>query len=179
MTDVSSTAAARPRQCHIPVSAIRMLLIAIGAVGVSSSADATALTVSGPFLYYVNEGPSTLFGGGGDFIAYGADTVVPNGAAGTTGSFTSSTQTGPINFLPDPVDSNLFYSQRLLSSFNNNDLTNPWTITFQNNGTTPTSVSNTLSLVGPGEIVKSLSPKVLPSRGRAPTPLSVGTPRPD
>jgi hypothetical protein len=154
MTDVSSRATAISRRHHIPVSGICVLLIGIGAVGVSSSADATPtpLTVAGPFLYYVNQGPSTLFGGGGDYIAYGADTVVPNGAAGTTGSFTSSTQSGPINFIPDPVDQNLFYSQRLLSSFNNSDLTNPWTITFQNTGTTPTKVPNMLSLFGPGEI---------------------------
>jgi hypothetical protein len=39
-------------------------------------------------------------------------------------------------------------------SGNNNpsNLTGPWTLTFQNAGTTPTTVSNTLSLVGPGEI---------------------------
>jgi hypothetical protein len=52
-------------------SIIRMLLIAIGAVGfsaVSSSARAAPLTVAGAFLYYASETPSILFGAGGDPI---------------------------------------------------------------------------------------------------------------
>ena len=50
--------------------AIRMLLIALGAVGVSSSAYATALTVSGVYLQYWNTSPSVLFGAGGEGILF-------------------------------------------------------------------------------------------------------------
>jgi len=39
-----------------------LLLLAIGIVGVPSAGHATALTVTGPALYYANYGPNPLSG---------------------------------------------------------------------------------------------------------------------
>ncbi len=93
--------------------------------------------------------------------------MIPNGSGtggfpATTGSATTTNlATGnevprTIPFLPAPVTPNFFQGSFAISSNptgnnNPNNLTGPWTITFQNRATTPTSVSNTLSLLG-GEI---------------------------
>ncbi len=174
MTDASLTRTDMSRGHYFPVSGARMsLLLAMASVGAiaSSSSHATALTVTGPALYYANYGPNPAVPNGGlvgQYIAYSAESVVPNGAAGTTGVATTTNQntqstiTRPINFTPGPIDPNLFFGTLLLCTTTNNctspgnnnpnNLTGPWTLTFQNTGTTPTSASNTLSLVGPGEI---------------------------
>jgi hypothetical protein len=154
---------------HIWVSGIPVLLIAIGAVGVSSSARATTLTVGDPYLQYLNATPSIIFGSGGQFIRYGANGVVPNGDAATNGigvattGFATTTNlatgniiTRTVPFNPGPADPNFFQgifaiSSNPSSNSNPNNLTGPWTITFQDPATTPTSISNTLSLQG-GEI---------------------------
>ena len=62
-----------------------ILLIAIGAVGVSSSTRAAALTATGEFLQYFNVSDSILFGSGSERIRYGANSVIPNGSG--TGGF--------------------------------------------------------------------------------------------
>lgn len=149
----------------------------LGAIAGTSLAHATALTVTGPALYFTNFGPLPtgalqLAPAPGDYIAVSADTVIPNGDAATnmvdvattgvattTNANTGNTITIPINFNPQPDNENQFYTAVSIcttactpSGNNNpNNLTNPWTLTFQNPETTPTSVSNSLSLVG-GEI---------------------------
>jgi len=141
-----------------------LLLLATGIVGGvvsnSSPVHATALSVSQPFLYYENASPSVLFGAGGELIGYGADNVTPNGTGGTTGFATvagaNGTITRSISYQPSaaPLVPNFFSGSISLAAANNDgiNLSSPWTITFQNSGTTPTSVSNTLFLVGPGEL---------------------------
>ncbi len=176
MTEASSRGLARSRRHRILVGGIRMLLITIGTVGISTASGATALTVSatnGYFLQYTNNSPSILFGSGGETIRYGAGSVVPNGNAATNGVGvattgiatttnldTSNTLTFAVPFDAGPVDPNNFQGSFLICttnctpSGNNNpsNLTGPWTITFQNAATTPTSASNAISLAGPGEI---------------------------
>ena len=144
------------------------LLLVTGAVGViadSSSARAVPLTVSannGVFLQYIDSSPSIINGPGGQRIRYGAGSVVPNGNMGTTGSAittnlaTGNTVTRNIPFNPGPVDPNNFQGSFLISAnpignSNPSNLTGPWTITFQNPATAPTSVSTTIALQG-GEI---------------------------
>jgi hypothetical protein len=140
-----------------------LLLVAIGIVGElsnSSPAYATALTVSQPFLYYENSSPSALFGAGGQLIGYGADSVTPNGNGGTTGfatvAGTNGTITRPISYQPSaaPLVPNFFSGAITLTTAINDgiNLSSPWNITFHNSDTTPTSVSNSLSLVGSGEL---------------------------
>ena len=171
MTQAPSRGMTEQRQHQIPVRRVLTLLIAIGGLGISSGADATALTVpvSSTLLQFENLSPSILFGSGGERVRYGANNVVPNGDAATngvgvatTGSATTvnlatgNTISRNINFDPGPADPDYFQGSFLISanplSYNNpQNLTNPWTITFQNSATTNTSVSNTLSLQG-GEI---------------------------
>jgi hypothetical protein len=149
---------------YVPVSRTIMLtcLLAVGAaeeIANSSPAHAQALNATGYFLYYVNFGPSVVYGpnSGGEDIAYGADSVVPNGNAGTVGFATTTGFSTSIPFDPGPADPNTFFGTTSYSSLNSSQLSAPWTITFENPVTTPpcvssNCVSNTLSLFGPGEI---------------------------
>jgi hypothetical protein len=170
VTKASLKGLATSRHRHIRFnSAGMLLLLAIGIVGFASAAHATMITVTDPALYYANYGPFPpgFPGGGmtpGEYIVYSADSVTPNGDMGTTGVAstinldTGATISRPINFLPGPIDPNQFMSTLLLCtakmnctpSGNNNpsNLTNPWTFTFQNPGTSPTTKVDTLSLVG-------------------------------
>jgi hypothetical protein len=169
MTDVWSKSAAKSRRHKRPFGGIHALLIAIGAFGVSSSARAVPLTVNGVYLQYINEAPG--FDLGGETIGFGGS-VTPNGSASTNGvgvattgfaattnSNTGSPITFPVSFSPGPLIPDFFRGAFLIctttctpSGNNNlNNLTEPWTITFQNTATTPTSVSTTISLQG-GEI---------------------------
>ena len=141
----------------------RMVLITLAMAGLSSVAQATPLNVTDVFLQYFNDSSSLLYGSGGEMIRYGSDSVIPNGDAGTTGTATTTnlstnnTVSRTVPFLPAPDDPNFFEGSFLISSNASSDrnpsnLTGPWTITFQNTTTTPTSVTNTISLAGPGEI---------------------------
>ncbi|HEV2097851.1 MAG TPA: PEP-CTERM sorting domain-containing protein [Stellaceae bacterium] len=141
-----------------------MLLIAVGAVGLSAAANATTLTESGAYLRYINQTPSVLLGPGGEKIDFGATDVVPNSLAGTTGvATTKNLNTGaPLSFsipgIPSPVNLNAFggdisvCTTSCTPASNNNpaNLTGPWTLTFKNPGTSNGSVSTQLSLAGPG-----------------------------
>ena len=141
-------------------------LAAAGLIATVPLAHATALVVSDPFLQYYNVGPNDLHFTSGETIRYGATDVVPNALAGTTGTATTTNLstgnmiTRTINFNPSVVVPNFFNGLLSLcttsctATGNNNpaNLTGPWTITFDNPGTTPTSVSNVMSLAGSGEI---------------------------
>jgi hypothetical protein len=144
-----------------------------------------SLTANSIFLQYYNVGPNNLDFSSGERIRYGATSVVPNGSGGTTGTATTTnvatgkTITRNIHFETSPATPNFFTGGIELcgqastgactAKGNNNpaNLTNPWTITFSNPGTTPNQISKTLSLVG-GEIpfVNSIT---LSGTGSAPT----------
>jgi hypothetical protein len=158
-----------------------LLLLAFGVLGSvagTSAARATALTVIGQALYYTNFGPLPpgvplqIAPAPGDYITVSADTVMPNGDAATNGVDvattglatttnvdTGNTITNTINFKPQPDNEYQFNSALSICTINctpsgnnnSSNLTLPWTLTFQNPNTTPTSISDTLSLVG-GEI---------------------------
>jgi hypothetical protein len=166
---------ATSRHQHVRFSSARMLLLLaigiVGAIASSSAARATVLTVTGPSLWYINISPSALFGAGSERILFAGDSVIPNGSglggfpattgfATTTNLSTGDTITHAIGFDPSPISPNFFAGSTSICTMactpsgNNNpiNLQGPWTITFQNPGTAPTSVSNILSLAGPGEI---------------------------
>jgi hypothetical protein len=129
-------------------------------------AHADLITISDPFLQYYNVGPNNLDFTTGQSIRYGATSVVPNGAGGTTGFATTTnvstgnTITRNVNFDSSPALPNFFSGLISLcttscgANANNNpaNLTKPWTLTFNNAGTSPTSASTTLSLAGPGQV---------------------------
>lgn len=140
------------------------LAVVTATVALSSSAHSTAITVSNVALYYADVSPNDVGVTSGETIQYSAN-ATPNGG-GTTGTATTtnlSTQapiTRSIPFNPGSGTPDFFSGALALCtsdcapSGNNNlaNLTGPWTLTFQNASTTPTSASSTLSLAGPGEI---------------------------
>ncbi len=159
-----------------------LALAVVGGIASAAPAEATMLTVLPPsyYLFYQNVGPNVYVLNdprpGGEFISFGADNVVPNGNAATNGvgvattgfATTTNFATGAplpshllgIEFNPSPLTPNYFAGALSLctpnctplSNHNPANLINPWTITFQNPATSNGSVSNTLSLSGPGEI---------------------------
>lgn len=55
------------------------------------TALADPITINDPFLQWYNVGPNNLQFGNGDFVRYGATSVLPNGpSGGTTGSATTT-----------------------------------------------------------------------------------------
>ena len=62
------------------------------------SAFAAAITVTGTFQYRQNFGPNTIGETVGERIKVGAESVIPNGAQGTTGTATQGGITGPLTF---------------------------------------------------------------------------------
>jgi hypothetical protein len=123
-------------------------LAIIGVAGITgtSSALATPITVSGAFLQYENLGPNPLNFTVGQNIRYGANSVVPNGSNGTTGTATTTnlstanTINRNISFFPSPVTPNFFVGTLAICTTgctptgNNNptNLTGPWSLRFQN-----------------------------------------------
>jgi PEP-CTERM motif len=106
---------------------------------------AAPITITDPFLNLENRGVNSLGFLSGTFFRFGANSVVPNGTAGTTGvGTTSNLLTGAsvsnsINFDPGPVIPN-FYARYLTA---NPALYGPWTLTFTN-GTDTASALVTL-----------------------------------
>jgi hypothetical protein len=128
-------------------SAVRAALVLL-AVGATVTAVAAPLTVEQPFLQVLSIGTNTLGFLPGDYIRFGANSVVPNGDSGTTGLATffntsnNQTITRQINFTPNPFVPNFFtrsipYEDRFVV---------PWTISFSNNtGGTTDAFSELLS----------------------------------
>lgn len=96
-------------------------------------AGAATVSVSAPFINLEHRAVNSLGFTAGEFLRIGANSVVPNGANGTTGVGThvmpdGSTITRTINFTPGPVIPNFF--QRLLPDSPN--LRGDWDLTFRN-----------------------------------------------
>src|SRR3981189_967816 len=133
------------------------------------TALANPITITDAYLQWFNIGPNNLPFGSGDFVRYGATSVVPNGpSGGTTGS---ATTTNPGNNNATVNLNNMigttsaatpnFFEGRLTvcqssgganSIHNPANLTNPFTLTFNNAVNTVNTAQSTLSLAGQGEI---------------------------
>ena len=104
---------------------------------------AAPVTITTPFINFENRGINSLGFTRGEFLRFGANSVVPNGLNGTTGvaSLGGTTFQTSLNFDPSPVVPN-FYSRylavtpQLLASV---AVSNPWTLTFSNNVNTVNS----------------------------------------
>jgi hypothetical protein len=147
----------------------------------SARATMLTVLPSSYYLFYQNVSPNDYVLGplrpGGQDVLFGAGNVIPNGNATTNGvgvattgfATTTNFATGAtlsfgIEFNPSPIISPNFFAGATsictpntpncspLSNHNPMNLTKPWTITFQNAGTSNGSTSNTLSLFGPGVI---------------------------
>ena len=130
------------------------LLLCVSALWVmpTGAQTPTPITVTGPALRRADTAPNDLNLFPGDSIVISADTVMPSGAEGTTATAqTTNLSTGlpygPIVIGPNPQTTDLYEFRRSISYDPN--LTGPWTVTFTNASTVPTS--NTVitpSLVG-------------------------------
>lgn len=129
-------------------SLARCKLLALGSLlglGISGSCVAAPVTIGTPFINFENDGINSLGFNTGEFLRFGANTVLPNGAAGTTGiARTTNLSTGAtvaraINYNPSPINPNMF--QRSIAV--NPNLLGPWTLTFSNGAD---SSSRTVSL---------------------------------
>jgi len=100
---------------------------------------ATPLQVTDPYLQLYNVAVNSDGFTTGQQIRFGASSVVPNGANGTTGfATTHNLSTNAlvmriINFIPAPATPN-FFGRNIPYNAN---LTGPWTINFQNPGNDP------------------------------------------
>ena len=97
-------------------------------------AAATPVTITTPYFNLENRAINSLGFSSGEFFRVGANSVVPNGNAGTTGVgstirlTTGTTFSGPIPFSPGPLIPDFF--QRLMAY--DASLTGPWTLRFTN-----------------------------------------------
>lgn len=104
------------------------------AVLAGPQAFAAPVTITTPFINFENDGVNSLGFNVGQFLRFGANSVTPNGLAGTTGlATTTDLQTGStvsrtINFNPGPIIPNLF--QRFIPV--NPTQLGPWTLKFTN-----------------------------------------------
>jgi LysM repeat protein len=148
------------------VSLLRPALWGFAVIGMLSSAHGQSLVVSDPFLQWYNVGPNDLSFSSGDFIRYGATDVTPNGFSGTVAdAVTTNFTTGAsivrsMSPITSAVTPNFFNgllricTTSCAPTANDNpaNLTGPWSLNFSNSSTTNSPVSDTLSLVGSGEI---------------------------
>jgi len=138
------------------------LSVAVVAALTSLGALADPLTITTPFMNLENRGVNSLGFATGEYLRIGANSVVPNGAAGTTGfgttvdPLTGQPITRTINFNPAPVIPN-FFSRNLVDSAS---FRGQWTLSFSNGtdtsqafvslpiGTTQAPFVNTIALSG-------------------------------
>jgi Fibronectin type III domain/PEP-CTERM motif len=141
--------------------------VLIGGFGITpaSAVVVSPITITDPFVQWYNVGPNNLDFTSGQFIRYGATSVVPNGpSGGTTGVATtlnaanSNTVSLGLVGITSPATPNFFSGQFAIcptcgSSFTNPaNLTNPFKLTFSNPTTSPTSATTSVSLAGSGEV---------------------------
>lgn len=100
----------------------------------SCGAYAAPVTINTPFINYENDNINSLGFVTGQFLRFGANSVTPNGFAGTTGSATTTNLLNgnpvqrDINFNPSPLLPNFF--ERRVGV--NPGFLGPWTLTFTN-----------------------------------------------
>ena len=118
---------------------IAMVGVLAGATSAHAPWVAAALTVDQVFNQREVYGPSSFTGPGADLIVFGAIEVVPNGSAGTTGTFeqdnttTGSTVQGMMQFTPFSQFPNAFGGP--LTPYEPG-LSGSWKLTFTNGAET-------------------------------------------
>ncbi len=123
------------RSVRVAISFGVGLLAAIA--GPAARAD---LTVEGVFNQREFRGPSSLYGSASDWIVFGATNVVPNGDAGTTGTFsqinsiTNQTESGSMVFTPFSAFPNNFGPPAVFAY--DPGLSGSWSLAFTNKGQT-------------------------------------------
>jgi hypothetical protein len=158
-------------------SSIAALAATASLITLSIPADA-AIIITDPFLQYYEVGPNNLNFSSGDFIRYGATSVTPNVVAGTTGTATTTNVTTGATITRNmvgqssPATPNFFSGLLGISpttNVNPANLTNPWTLTFTNAGTTPTSATATVALAPGSGLIPFVNSVTLSGTAAAPT----------
>ncbi|MDO9195994.1 PEP-CTERM sorting domain-containing protein [Rhodoferax sp.] len=113
-------------------SSLALVLLAGGFLG----AHATPVTINTPFINFENRAINSLGFSTGQFLRVGANSVTPNGSAGTTG-LAALSGTGfqtNIGFVPSPLNPNFFnqYFSVTPQQVAGSAIFNPWTLTFTN-----------------------------------------------
>lgn len=122
----------------------RAVLAVLALLGAASQAAAAPITITTPFMNLENRAVNSLGFTPGQFVRFGADSVVPNGGAGTTGVAiqigTGTTQA--LSFLPAPAVPNFFVR------YLNDDpaLRGDWTLQFTNTTNTTNVATAAVSL---------------------------------
>ena len=133
------------------VSTISPAALGLISIFACTSAVASPITITDPYLQWFNLGPNNLSFGSGQFVRYGATSVVPNGpTGGTTGSATTTNAaTNAVVNLNNMIGTSAavpgFFEGRLgvCSSScgpnaitNPSNMTNPFNLTFRNGADT-------------------------------------------
>lgn len=123
------------------------------------SIAAAPITITTPFLNFENDNINSDGYSTGQFLRFGADSVVPNGANGTTGLATTvNTVTGQqqkfgVNFAPSPLIPNFFERKIAI----NPALLGPYTLDFSNGGNSASTVVSLPSTAALAPFVQSVT----------------------
>lgn len=114
------------------LSRLALALLAVTSLG----AYAAPVTINTPFINLEHDAINSLGFSSGLFLRFGANSVTPNGAAGTTGVATTLDQNSMlvsrnIPFNPSPFDPN-FFIRKIDYLSNLSVVGNSWTYTFTN-----------------------------------------------
>jgi hypothetical protein len=153
----------------------RFNVLAVSALLIASfQVAAEPVTITTPFLNYENRAINSLGFTPGQFLRFGANSVVPNGTNGTTGlATTTNLSTGltvsrTINYAPSPIIPN-FFSRNIAIDPN---LLGPWTLTFTNG---VDSSSATVSLPAGASVAPFVNSITLSGTSANPTRPSMPT----
>lgn len=147
---------------------IRSCLALVLCTAASFGAQATPVTITTPFINLENRAINSLGFGNGQFLRFGANSVTPNGSAGTTGLatttdlITGSAVSRVINFVPSPLNPNYF--DRMIAY--NPALLGPWDLAFTNGAD---STHKTMTLAAGATIAPFVNSITLSGTGANPT----------
>jgi hypothetical protein len=147
------------------ISKVSPFALGLVCVLAGTNAIASPITISDAYVQWFNLGPNNLSFGSGQFVRYGATSVVPNGpSGGTTGTATTinAATNNVVNLnnmigTTSPAVPNFFEGRLAVCTSscganaitNPANMTNPFTMTFHNQADTAQVAR---SLVGAGEI---------------------------
>ncbi len=114
----------------------RSSLVLVLLAAASFGTHAAPVTITSPFINFENRGINSLGFSSGQFLRVGANSVTPNGLAGTTGvaALSGTSFQTAINFNPGPITPDFFsrYLSVTPQQVAGSAIFNPWTLTFTN-----------------------------------------------
>jgi PEP-CTERM motif len=124
-------------------------------------AFAEPVSITTPFINFENRAINSLGFNVGQFLRFGANSVVPNGLTGTTGvaSLGGTTFQTSINFSPSPIVPNFYGSLLAVTPalVASGATTNPWTLKFTNGADNASAVVQMLPGAESAPFVNSIT----------------------